>query len=813
MVVIGLVMVASPSAAAQEPQWPPFNFYLTPLSYEDGRVTYSIYVSNQAEWALADFIIKIPLPPGTRHIEAVSLRDTTIPGFDGQEITFTSPIIHRAIDEVRFTLEVTDPTINPVTIQPWISWKGQQPGTYLPDPVSYDITRQPLGWRRPEAVRFQVSTSAIVANSSVTYVIYPETDSTLRVWDPVIQLKLPRGVEVIHTNPTPPFNVGLQDDRVVFSALEIPRREIFAPMTVQVQPTANTPIPLTAQAEVSWKNSGRSAGLEVPSEGRYQTSQLVISEAEVPHFIVADTTGDVAFGSYDVVAARLQEDGPYLKVDFNTAEPIGTEPTQILLYIDQDCQLNTGVQRYGRGLDLLAFYDPPNNQTSFVRYNDALGDWEWNNSSRFLAEYNDQAATMRVPYAYLDNRSQFCWVAISRYRTSQYIPNPPSDVIPDTWGSPAGEYQALQAFPQLAIEDVIVTVPTASDTDSVRADIEELEATSVATYVIPMGSEWRYFKGTRAPGTNWQQTRFNDRNWLVGPAGFGFGDMDDATPLTDMHHNYVSVYLRHPFEVADPGTITELLLEVDYDDGFIAYINGVEVARRQISAFREVQYNTPASGSHEAGQPERIDITTAIDTLVPGTNLLAIQAHNHALSSPDFTISPALLADGLTAPTAVPPPTFAGVNVLVGQEAVWSYHPGTREPLFTWKTAAFDPTQWDAAPRPDQQVDEVSIYMRHVFNVATSGQLVPLTLDVSYEGGFVAYLNGQEVARRQLKNGPIFFNTLAESHQATTEIIDISAYSTLLVPGENILAMQAHAGSIADRPVISPRLTWGLPAQ
>ncbi len=68
---------------------------------------------------------------------------------------------------------------------------------------------------------------------------------------------------------------------------------------------------------------------------------------------------------------------------------------------------------------------------------------------------------------------------------------------------------------------------------------------------------------------------------MVEPAGIGYGDDDDSTVLTDMQSEYISVYMRRSFNVEDHTQVTGLTLAVNYDDGFVAYINGTEVARRK----------------------------------------------------------------------------------------------------------------------------------------------------------------------------------------------------------------------------------------
>ena len=40
-----------------------------------------------------------------------------------------------------------------------------------------------------------------------------------------------------------------------------------------------------------------------------------------------------------------------------------------------------------------------------------------------------------------------------------------------------------------------------------------------------------------------------------------------------------AVYLRKEFLVSDTAEIAAAILHMDYDDGFVAYINGFEIAR------------------------------------------------------------------------------------------------------------------------------------------------------------------------------------------------------------------------------------------
>lgn len=158
------------------------------------------------------------------------------------------------------------------------------------------------------------------------------------------------------------------------------------------------------------------------------------------------------------------------------------------------------------------------------------------------------------------------------------------------------------------------------------------------------GDNWRYFRGTTQPNSNWRSIFYFANNWPQGRGGIGFGDGDDSTVVQG---NIASLYIRRVFNIADTAAIGKALLDIDYDDAFIAYINGVEVARNNVG--NPANYNTLAFGEHEAlmyngGLPERYEITKPVLTncLTPGFNVLAIQVHNVSQSSSDITVRPYL---------------------------------------------------------------------------------------------------------------------------------------------------------------------------
>src|SRR5882757_6441194 len=162
-------------------------------------------------------------------------------------------------------------------------------------------------------------------------------------------------------------------------------------------------------------------------------------------------------------------------------------------------------------------------------------------------------------------------------------------------------------------------------------------ATSVARAerVVGEGDTWRYMRGTSYP-SGWTTNGFNDSSWPTGPGGFGYGDSDDATTVATGTTN---IFTRRNFMVTDPSAVNNLTLAVDYDDGFVAYINGNEVARRNMPA--GVPSNlTFAAGNHEASRgdgasnpQEREFIAVPTNVLVSGSNVIAVTVHNVSAGS------------------------------------------------------------------------------------------------------------------------------------------------------------------------------------
>jgi hypothetical protein len=165
-------------------------------------------------------------------------------------------------------------------------------------------------------------------------------------------------------------------------------------------------------------------------------------------------------------------------------------------------------------------------------------------------------------------------------------------------------------------------------------------------------------------GTLWLTDSFADAAWRLGTGSVGFAQDGGGGPLVqtdvgaEMYHENGSCYIRIPFTLAG-ASYSSLTLRMRYNDGFIAYLNGTEVARRNFTG--DPQWNSVANGAgpEEAARAQTtIDISDSSGLLTPGVNLLAAHGLNASVDSPDFLISVELVAgelsEGSVSPTALP---------------------------------------------------------------------------------------------------------------------------------------------------------------
>ncbi|MCO8125250.1 lamin tail domain-containing protein [Stieleria sp. TO1_6] len=171
------------------------------------------------------------------------------------------------------------------------------------------------------------------------------------------------------------------------------------------------------------------------------------------------------------------------------------------------------------------------------------------------------------------------------------------------------------------------------------------DPTLASTTLIAAGSEYRFNDLGIDLGVSWRQPSFDDSGWSSGAAELGFGDNDEATVVSygnDPSNKHPTTYFRKQFNVAETDA-TQLTLRLRRDDGAVVYLNGIEIARDNLTA-NPVSYSTYAlAAAADDGQLwHEFDVLTEL--LVAGTNTIAVEIHQNSPGSSDLSFDAELIA-------------------------------------------------------------------------------------------------------------------------------------------------------------------------
>jgi len=160
----------------------------------------------------------------------------------------------------------------------------------------------------------------------------------------------------------------------------------------------------------------------------------------------------------------------------------------------------------------------------------------------------------------------------------------------------------------------------------------------------------KYFAATTEPDSMWFLPEYNDLMWPESPTIVGFGYGNEKYTIVDPATK--SIYLRIPFLIENKSAIKKINFVADYDDGFIAYLNGVEIAR--VNADPAVKYppfDAVATRSHASeyitGLTDPVlgiflDAALLSTCLTNGENILSVHVINDSEGT-DLIFIPTLL--------------------------------------------------------------------------------------------------------------------------------------------------------------------------
>ncbi len=309
--------------------------------------------------------------------------------------------------------------------------------------------------------------------------------------------------------------------------------------------------------------------------------------------------------------------------------------------------------------------------------------------------------------------------------------------------------------------------------------------------IVAPRSTWRYNDSGADLGTSWYASDYDDLSWSEGSAELGFGENNLGTELTP---GYVTYYFRHSFDIDAPlPSGLDILLKAD--DGAIVRLNGTELIRDNLpEGF--VGASQPALGWKGGADEGFVSYTVPASALMAGTNVLAVEVHNVWSGNNDLRFDLQLNPSD-EEPPAVPISDPIEINSL------WRYTDSSGQaPPVGW------PTSLDSAPEARAEFgfgdgDEVTTltdgqeayYFSHAFNIdnpADWGE--DLNLGLVSDDGAVVYLNGTEVLRRNMPDGPITWNTRPITWQGGDDekLQYFTIPTTALVAGENVMSVEVH---------------------
>ena len=179
-----------------------------------------------------------------------------------------------------------------------------------------------------------------------------------------------------------------------------------------------------------------------------------------------------------------------------------------------------------------------------------------------------------------------------------------------------------------------------SDADGTVADLGYYPFLTSANPLVAFGSNWRYLDNGTDQGTNWQARLFDDNSWSNGLAQLGYSvptpEGDEATLVgygPDPNNKYLTTYFRRAFQVLNPSEFTNLTAHLLVDDGAVVYLNGQEVYRANLPG-GTINYLSLAPLALENALFTNF-ISPAL--LVTGTNILAVEVHQQAVTSSDIS--------------------------------------------------------------------------------------------------------------------------------------------------------------------------------
>jgi hypothetical protein len=300
------------------------------------------------------------------------------------------------------------------------------------------------------------------------------------MWDLQVNMAVPTGATFLSVEAPPPFTGSFTGQDVSFSIIELPRSTDFGPLRFKVQINQGTTMPLVSRAWATWKVATRSAGVSEAAVQQLFTGDIIV-QPPLAQQVVGDAVGDVPFTNYDLTTLTLQDEEDSLKATFYTADRLcpADVPLQFTLYIDGDCQSNTGTSQRGLGVEYQIRYNFGDDVAVVLEWNETEESWERLARIDAVNPAGQKNVTLSIPYELLQDDHQFCWVGRARNTTDEFVPRPAADWLPDNATMNLVNYQA-DSLTEISDLPSTAVAPPITD-DETEAEQEEANLTEEET--------------------------------------------------------------------------------------------------------------------------------------------------------------------------------------------------------------------------------------------------------------------------------------------------------------------------------------------
>ena len=207
---------------------------------------------------------------------------------------------------------------------------------------------------------------------------------------------------------------------------------------------------------------------------------------------------------------------------------------------------------------------------------------------------------------------------------------------------------------------------------------------STTTY-INLGDDWSYLDDGSDQGTAWRESGFPDSSWASGPAELGYGDNGTEATLVSFGPNsdakYATTYFRKTVDIPNPSQFGDFDLNITYDDAYVVYVNGSEVARHSGLPTPDPAFDLYSTNTVRDNAVDNLSIASS--NFTAGINTIAVEMHQGSATSSDLSFDLELIANPpgstgststvtLTIPDTIDGPVWIKSRTYNSVDGTWS---------------------------------------------------------------------------------------------------------------------------------------------